>query len=216
MLVSASAVGLLLLAEPVVAFVYQHGHTKASDAAAIALCLQAYLVGLVPYSLVKIFAPGFYAVDRPRVPLFASAVGVAVNVGFNALTYRRLGAPGIALGTALGATANLVVLRLAFGRVVAPLPVERRWRRIGALLLANGILAAVVGGAWWAVARGLAALGPIGDARRTALLGVALAVVIAAGFGAFVGTLRLLRYPEADALWGLPRSLARRLPGRRR
>ena len=141
---------------------------------------------------------------------------MTVNVGFNALTYRRLGAPGIALGTALGATANLLVLRLAFGRVVAPLPVEQRGRRVLALLVANAVLAAVVGGAWWGIARGLAALGPVPDVARTGLLGAALAVVIASGFAAFAGVLRAFRYPEADALWAMPGKLVRRLTGRGR
>ena len=64
----ASAVGLLLLAEPVVAFVYRHGRPRARDADAIAMCLRAYLVGLVPYSLVKIFAPGSSPSTGPGYP----------------------------------------------------------------------------------------------------------------------------------------------------
>jgi hypothetical protein len=31
--------------------------------------VQAYMLGVLPYSLVKVFAPAFFAVDRPRVPM---------------------------------------------------------------------------------------------------------------------------------------------------
>ena len=120
LLSSASAVGLLLLAEPVIRLLYEGGRFTPEDTAAVALILQAYMVGLVPYSMVKVVAPTFYSIDRPRVPLVASVSAVAVNLTFNALTYRELGAPGLALGTSLAAIVNVGILRLALRRVVGP------------------------------------------------------------------------------------------------
>ncbi|MCB9716708.1 MAG: YfdX family protein [Myxococcales bacterium] len=146
MLTSASAVGLLVLAVPVTTLIYAHGETSAADAEAIALVLQAYVAGLVPYSLVKIFAPAFYSIDRPRVPLLASATAVAVNIVFNALTYERLRAPGIALGTGLGAFASVIVLRLAFAPHHRPAAGAQGAGRLAALLVANAIMGGVVWG----------------------------------------------------------------------
>jgi putative peptidoglycan lipid II flippase len=215
MLVSASAVGLWVLAEPVVTFIYRHGQTTAQDVQSISACLQGYVIGLLPYSLVKIFAPAFYAVDKPRLPLLASAVGVGVNVGFNALTYRELGAPGIALGTSLGAVANYVVLRLSFTRQIATLPSDGRGRQLATLLVSNGLLAAVVFGAWSGIALGLGQLAPLGDLARTALIGAGLALVIMLGFAVFTGVMRALDYPDADVLWSLPGRAFRRFRRRR-
>lgn len=213
MLVSASAVGLFVLAEPVVTLIYRHGHTSAADAAAIAVVLQAYVVGLLPYSLVKILAPAFYTIDRPRIPLVASATGVLVNVTFNALTYRELGAPGIAFGTALGAITNMIVLRLSFARVVGALP-HPSWRRdTGILLLANGAMAATVWGAWRSIDRGIDALALAGIGRFVAMA-AALTGVIGLGFTVFAGLCRALGYPAADVLWRLPAKLVARLRGR--
>lgn len=214
MLTSASAVGLLVLAVPVSTLVYHHGQTSLADAQAIALVLQAYVAGLLPYSLVKILAPAFYSVDRPRIPLLASAIAVVVNITFNALTYRQLGAPGIALGTGLGALANVVVLRLAFVRVIGPVPTERRWARLGSLLLANGLMGAVVWGSWAGAQWLWARLGIPGG--TTPVLALTLLMVIGIGFVVYVGVLRGLGYPGADLLWSMPGRLLRRTSARRR
>lgn len=206
MLMSASTVGLLVLAEPVVRLLYFS--FSEAEATATAMVLAAYVVGLLPYGLVKILAPAFYGLDRPRVPLLASCSAVLVNIVFNALTYRQLGAPGLALGTALGAFTNIAVLRLSFSRVVGPLPGVGA-RQLGALVLANGVLGGLVFGAWRGVELLIAAL-ELGWPLRLAGLGL----VVPLGFFAFVGILRALAYPGAAMLWELPVKLARRLLGR--
>ncbi len=213
MLTSASAVGLFVLAVPVTVLIYRHGHTSLADAEAIALVLQAYVLGLVPYSLVKILAPAFYGVDRPRIPMLASVTAVVVNIGFNALTYRELGAPGIALGTGLGAVVNLLVLRISFARVIGPLPAPRRFVRLGTLLLANAVLGAVAWGGYQGASLGLARAG-VSTASTLVLAGVLL-VVITAAFFAYAGVLRALGYPGATLLWSMPAKILRRVRPRR-
>jgi putative peptidoglycan lipid II flippase len=214
LLVSASAVGLFVLADPMVTMIYRHGQTTSADAAAIAVVLQAFVVGLLPYSLVKILAPTFYTIDRPRIPLIASAVGVGVNVTFNAFTYRELGAPGIAFGTSLGALANLAVLRLAFRRVVGELPRPRWLRNLSVLALANLAMAAVVWAAWRGVEESLILLALPGSLRFVAMV-VGLGLVVVVGFIVFAGLCRAFAYPSADALWRMPFAIARKLRGRR-
>jgi putative peptidoglycan lipid II flippase len=212
MLTSASTVGLFALALPIVELLYRHGKTTPEDAYAIAACLQMYVVGLVPYSLVKILAPSFYAVDRPRIPLLASACGVAVNIIFNALTYRELGAPGIALGTALGATVNVAVLRFVFGRVVAPLPAEGRLRNFMALLVANVLLGALAFGGALGIAWVVEQIAWSGLAWKLLLAALLVVVIVPAGF-AYALVLRAFGYPEAAMLVALPGRVLRRFRG---
>ena len=211
MLMSASCVGLLVLAHPVVSLLFERGAFSGEDTAATALVLQAYVLGLLPYGLVKILAPVFFSIDRPRIPLFGSLTAVTVNLAFNALTYRALGAPGLALGMGLGALANVVVLRISFARVVGPLEGVSRVRSLGALLAGNVVMAGVVWGAWWLAEPRLAQL--TGVFGQLALAGVLLPV-IGVGFFAFTGTLRGLGYPGAALLWSLPGKLYRRVRGK--
>ncbi|HET6583510.1 MAG TPA: lipid II flippase MurJ, partial [Nannocystaceae bacterium] len=184
---------------------YRHGATTFEDTRAIAVVLQAYVVGLAPYSLVKILAPGFYTADRARIPMFASIAGVAANLAFNWATYRELGAPGLAFGTTIGATVNVLVLRLAFGHFVAPLQRAGSLRRGGALAVANTVMAALLFGVTTA-----------GDALVQAMPRalvdlVVVAVGIPLGFAAFATVLRAFGYPGAAALLAMPRRMVGRM-----
>lgn len=203
MLMTASTVGLVVLARPVVEVLY-FSFTPA-EAEATAMVLAAYVFGLLPYGVVKILAPVFYGLDRPRLPLLASFTAVAVNIGFNAATYRALGAPGLALGMALGSLANVIVLRISFARVVGSLPGVGP-RELGALAVANGVLAGVVLGAWWGVDQLIDLVG-----RPWPVSVVGLALIVPAGFFAYVGVLRAFEYPGAAMLWRLPKKVLGRV-----
>ncbi len=208
MLMTASTVGLLVLAEPVVKVLYFS--FSEAEAEATGMVLAAYVLGLLPYGVVKILAPVFYGLDRPRLPLLASFTAVAVNIVFNALTYRQLGVPGLALGMALGSLANVVVLRVSFAKVVGPLP-GVDLRQLGALALGNAVLGGLVYAAWLGVDWCIGTLGH-GWGLRLAGLGV----VVPLGFFAYVGVLRALRYPGAEMLWGLPGRIWAKVFRRRR
>jgi putative peptidoglycan lipid II flippase len=213
MLTSASAVGMAVLAEPIVRLVYRWGAMSPADAAAIATVLQCYVAGLVPYSLVKLYAPAFYGIDRARIPMVASIAGVVTNLVFNALTHRELGAPGIALGTTAGALVNVVVLRVMFARVVAPRgPVEGAAPSTGGR---NALALVVANAALGAVGLGCVALGGrlgIGGAwGQRAVDAMVLGVAMTVGFAVFALVLRAFGYPGAARLVALPAGVWRRL-----
>jgi putative peptidoglycan lipid II flippase len=210
-----AAVGLIVLAKPVVVLLFQSGKFLPVHTAAIVPIVQAYMLGVLPYSVVKVFAPAFFAVDRPRIPMIASMASVAANLLFNGFTYRRLGAPGLALGTTVAALVNLTILWLWFGRVLGRPGRAGTVRDIALMLLANAVLAAVAAGIWAGAMHGLAALDihwPRGVFRL--VHGLVLLVTIGAGFMAYVFSLRLFRVSGAEELWDLPRKLLRRLTGR--
>jgi putative peptidoglycan lipid II flippase len=207
MLMTASTVGLVVLAEPVVRVLYSS--FSEAEVAATSMVLQAYVLGLLPYGLVKILAPTFYVLDRPRIPLLASFCAVVVNIAFNAATYRTLGAPGLALGTTLAALFNISILRLSFARVVGPLP-GVDLRQLGALVIGNVVLGVIVFAAWSGIEM---LVERVELAWSLRLAGLALVVPI--GFFTYVGLLRAMNYPGAALLWGLPGKLWRRLSGSR-
>ncbi len=211
LLSSASAVGLFLLAEPVIRLLYEGGRFTAADSAMVAQILQAYMIGLVPYSMVKVVAPTFYSIDRPRLPLLASVTAVAVNLVFNALTYRSLGAPGLALGTSLGALANIAILRIAFARVVGASNAEGRSRQLFHLVFANAVMGGAIVLAWWPVSLGLQWAREHTTGLEGGLLAVALFIIIGGGFLLYTAILSHLGFPGADLLAQLPGKLIRRL-----
>lgn len=207
MLTSASAVGMFILAEPIVRLVYRWGATSSGDAAAIAHVLQYYVLGLVPYSLVKLYAPIFYGIDRARVPMVASIVGVAVNVGFNWATHEQLGAPGIALGTTLGALVNVAILWVMARGIAGP--GDRGsggLRNVAALVVGNSLL----GGIAWGCLRTAERVGPTGAWGQRGVDAIVLGIAMLVGFLAFALVLRSFDYPGAARLVAMPAGLIRR------
>ena len=54
--------------------------------------------------------PAFYALGRSRVPVAISAVAVSLNVALNLILIKPMGYRGLALGTALTAILNFLLL----------------------------------------------------------------------------------------------------------
>ena len=103
-------VGLMVLAEPIVALIYQRGEFSASDTSATAAALMYYAPGLLGYSAVKIASPTFYSLRDSRTPVTVSVISIGANLAINLVLVQVLGYRGLALGTAIAALLNAVVL----------------------------------------------------------------------------------------------------------
>jgi putative peptidoglycan lipid II flippase len=191
-----SAVGLAVLARPIISMIYEHGRFQPEDTAATAQALVFYALGLYAYSGVKVFAPAFYALDEARVPVVGSVLGMASNVVLNVTLWPVLGFRGVALGTSLAAGVNFLVLAVAWRRRHGGLGGVGIAAQLGRVLAATAVLGFVA----WASERGLAALlGPDGGLGRQLALGL---VPVAAGALAYLAAARALGIAELSELAG--------------
>ncbi len=74
-----AAIGLIVLAEPLVATIFYGGEFTVFDVRMTALALQAFALGLVGFSYVKILAPAYFARENTRTPVKIGLVALAVN-----------------------------------------------------------------------------------------------------------------------------------------
>lgn len=118
-----AGLGLLLLAEPLTAVVYQGGEFTARDTRMAAISLSAMSIAVPAFMLSKVLSPAFYARQDTKTPMRAAIQTVLVNVGLTiAITfplwhYGVDGAHGgIALATALAGIFNAWVLWRALRR----------------------------------------------------------------------------------------------------
>ena len=188
-----SAVGLVILARPIIAMIFEHGRFGPADTEATAQALVFYALGLYAYSGVKVFAPAFYALDEARVPVVGSVLGMAGNVALNVFLYPILGFKGVALGTSLAAAANFGVLAVAWHRRHGGLGGAGVLRQLAKVLLASAALAAAALASERALDRSLA---PGGLGRQ---LAVGLLPVLAGGL-AYLAAARILRINELSEL----------------
>ena len=74
-----AAIGLIVLAEPLVASIFYGGEFTVFDLRMTALALQAFALGLVGFSYVKILAPAYFARENTRTPVRFGLIALAVN-----------------------------------------------------------------------------------------------------------------------------------------
>src|SRR5215470_17078395 len=107
-----ASVGLMVLADPIISVLYQHGRFGARETAESAGALRFYAIGLCGYAALKVLVNAFYALDRRKTPMVVGFIAVALNLLLNFVLTRRLGwgHRGLALSTACVATSNFLIL----------------------------------------------------------------------------------------------------------
>jgi putative peptidoglycan lipid II flippase len=188
-----ATLGLMVLAEPIVRVIFEHGSFTPADTAATASALRFYALGLLGYSVVRIVSPAFYALGQARTPVMVSAGSVLVNVALNLALVRVLGYRGLALGTSLtaliNAAAQLALLRREIGGIEGR-SIAASFARI---LTAATAMALAAAGADWLMAQWLPGETILLQAIRLAWsIGLALLVLAATAW-----TLGIPEFDEA-------------------
>ncbi|WP_407186305.1 murein biosynthesis integral membrane protein MurJ [Bradyrhizobium centrosematis] len=105
-----ATLGLMVLAEPIVRLLFEHGAFGADDSVATAHALMWLALGLPAHVLIKALSPAFYARSDTMTPLRATAKGFAVAIVLAVLLGHFFGASGIAASIAAGAWSSALSL----------------------------------------------------------------------------------------------------------
>ena len=113
-----AAMGLALLAEPVITTLFQYRNFTAVDTGYTVLSLRAYAPGLVAFMLVKVCLAGFFARQNMRTPMRVSIAIVTGNLLLSLVLVFGLGLGhvGIALASSCAASVHALVLLLLVHR----------------------------------------------------------------------------------------------------
>ncbi|MCW5592569.1 MAG: murein biosynthesis integral membrane protein MurJ [Burkholderiales bacterium] len=176
-----AAVGLALLAVPIIATLFWHGEFTRHDVMMTRAALIAYAVGLAGIILVKILAPGFYARQNIRTPVKVALVTLAVTQLANAALVPWLKHAGLAAAISVGATFNAAWLWWLTKR-------GGHWRAgsdWGAFLLKIAVALYMMGGVIWY------GMGPEQSwfGLPTAARALKLSLVVAGAMAAYFATL---------------------------
>jgi putative peptidoglycan lipid II flippase len=200
-----STIGLMMLAEPIMSVLYQHGRFNAYQAAQAAGALRFYAIGLAGYAALKVLVNAFYALDRRKTPMLVSFLAVGLNLLFNWIFTFRLGwgHRGLAFSTGLVATCNFLLLYALMRRLLDGLETPHLLKTLGKISVAGAALCATCAAAnhWlladWATQALLS--------KVTALLGT-----VVVGAGVYIGCAAFLHIEELnEVLAGLKRRLRR-------
>ena len=111
-----ATLALAVLAEPLLATLFQYGAFSAEDRTMAAASLRAYTLGLGAFMCVKVLAPGFYAREDMRTPVRVGIIAMVSNMVLNVafvfplMTMFNMGHVGLALATSVSAWLNAGLL----------------------------------------------------------------------------------------------------------
>jgi putative peptidoglycan lipid II flippase len=105
-----ATVGLILLADPIIRLIFEHGNFSAIDTFKTAEALRFYAIGLFAYASVKIMVPVFYALNDTRYPVVGSFLAVGANICIVLLSIETLQHKAMALSISGAMTVNFLFL----------------------------------------------------------------------------------------------------------
>ncbi|WP_020560471.1 murein biosynthesis integral membrane protein MurJ [Thiofilum flexile] len=168
-----ATVGLILLAEPILATVMMYGAYTWRDVEMSGLSLMTYAIGLPAFILVKLLAPGFYARQDTKTPVRIGVIAIVSNMIFNlliVLPWYSLGLAGahagLALATALAGFVNAGLLYRALKRDQV-LGTQQGWGKYLLQLMIACVIAGIViwlftpADSWWQTATALYRIGAL-------------------------------------------------------
>ena len=202
MMALPASVGLILLREPIISFLYQRGEFDEQDVQLVAWALLWYAAGLVGHSLMEVLTRAFFAQQDTKTPVLIGTIAMLLNVVFSfwfSSLFRQIGwfplgglALANSLATALEAAALFIVMR-------------NRLNGLEESYLVRGLFVYVLASLGMAIGVWLWIQASAGLTRWVVTLGgVAFGGVI------YGGILILMKVPEVQ---GLLQVIARRMRG---
>ena len=173
MMALPASIGLMILREPLISFLYQRGEFDAQDVRLVAWALLWYAAGLVGHSIMEVLTRAFYAQQDTKTPVIIGTIAMGLNVVFS-IAFSRwfakigwypLGGLALAnsLATALEAVTLFIFMRKRLNGIEGKTIADGAWRvGLAGLGMAVGLLVWIqLSGGWmrWLVTLGGIALG---------------------------------------------------------
>jgi putative peptidoglycan lipid II flippase len=140
-----ASVLLVVLAEPIVRLIFQHGKFTDASTLRVAFALLCLAPGLVMFSTVNVLARAFYALGDTRTPMKISIACLALNLVFAAILVKPLEQGGLGIANTLSAVVNMCLLSFALRKKLKTL----EWAELRATLLPLAVAALLAGLVAW-------------------------------------------------------------------
>lgn len=186
--------GLVLLSQPIIRLIFEHGAFTAADTLQTADALTYYAIGLFAYSAIKVMVPVFYAIGNTKYPVIGSFLGVGINILIITQVIDLLQHRGIALSTSCAMILNFSFLGVILYRKLAGYPLGYLLKGLAKILTATALMCGAIWGGRQVCAVWMQ------DSVITQV--VAMAALIGIAVGIYAVSLQLLRLPEFTLLTG--------------
>ncbi|MBI2792579.1 MAG: murein biosynthesis integral membrane protein MurJ [Gammaproteobacteria bacterium] len=141
-----ATVGLVMMASPLLATLFQYGRFTSHDVIMASRSLIALSMGLVFFLAVKVLVSAFYARQNTKLPVKVAIFAMLANVVLNALLIGPLAHAGLALASSLSSIINVLLLLWVLLREKIYVPMAG-WKSFSLRLFISNFAMAMV--LWW-------------------------------------------------------------------
>ena len=198
-----AAAGLIVLAQPIVQLLLQHGEFRPENSGPTAQALAGFALGIPAAGAVMVLTRAFYAVGDVRTPVRIGLATVAINIVLDLVLVGPLHELGLALATSAASIVFAVLLLMAFRARMALPPGQGLLTGLLPLLALTVVMSAAV----WGVDLGLQHVLPAA-LLGSATLAVGVRVALGIGLGSVLYLVIAMRLCPAE--WAALRPLLRR------
>ncbi len=139
-----AALGLMILREPIIRVLFQHGQFVAESTRLTARALLYYAIGLPALATVKLVVPAFYSTRDTKTPVIVASISLFINIVLNIvflqIFFRRVQNGGPALATALATFFDFFALFIIFRLRYGPMGTMEIVRSFAKISLCAGIM----------------------------------------------------------------------------
>jgi putative peptidoglycan lipid II flippase len=139
-----ATLGLVLLSEPLMLSLFQHGNFSLDDAARASYALVAYSLGLPCFMLIKILATAYYSRQDTKTPVKIGIIAMVSNIVLNLILYKPFGHVGLALATSIAAALNAGLLYRGLRKTDSYQPLAGWWPWLGKLAFGLGVMSLII------------------------------------------------------------------------
>jgi putative peptidoglycan lipid II flippase len=138
--------GLMILREPIIRVLFQHGAFIAESTKLTARALLYYAIALPGLATVKLVVPAFYSTKDTKTPVIVAAISMVINVVLNVIFieffFNKVKNGGPALATAIACYFDFFALILIFRLRYGPMGIKEIAKSFSKIFLCAGIMGA--------------------------------------------------------------------------
>jgi len=140
-----AALGLFLLASPIISVIFERGRFNSFDTSMTAGALRYYAIGLAFYAGIKVIQPAFYAIDKRFIPMLVSLLSILVNAALNWYFVFVLQKDHrfLALSTGLVAALNFSILFFCMRHYAQGFELKKLLTSLGKIAICSVLMTAV-------------------------------------------------------------------------
>jgi putative peptidoglycan lipid II flippase len=140
-----AAAALMILSQPLVAFLFQRGAFTESSTEVTQAALLFYAIGLAGHAAIEILSRAFYSLSDTRTPVAFALVSLAANLVLSVVLVGPLGVRGLALSVSLATLLEASLLFWTLRGRLEGLDLESIGWSVGRTVVATALMAEAIG-----------------------------------------------------------------------